>query len=132
LSPVQENPIKKSRTAEPFFHGRVCVLTGPDTFSAAVLFADAVKTYHLAAIIGEETGGHPNLFGGAYYTFRLPRSGFQISIPMEREIRANGNASDRNGVIPDIEVQTTAADIRAGLDPVLQRARNCPALEEKQ
>ena len=131
MSPVQENPIRKPQKAEPFFTGRVCVLTGPDTFSAAVLFADAVKTYHLATIIGEETGGHPNLFAGLSYNFRLPRSGFQISIPMQREIRANGNASDHNGVIPDIEVPTTAADIRAGLDPVLQRARDCQALEEK-
>ncbi len=131
FSPAQENPIRNPEPAEPFFTGRVCVLTGADTFSAAVLLADAVKTYHLATIVGEETGGHPNLFDGIYYTFRLPRSGFMVSIPTERQIRANGNASDRSGVIPDIEVQTTAADIRAGTDPVLQRARDCPVLEEK-
>jgi hypothetical protein len=38
---------------DPFFAGAVCVLIGPRTFSSAVDFADAVKTYHLATLIGE-------------------------------------------------------------------------------
>jgi len=34
-----------------------------------------------------------------------------------------------NAVIPDIVVKTTAEDIRAGRDPVLERARSCPKID---
>jgi hypothetical protein len=34
-----------------------CLLTGPRTFSSAAGFADVVKTYHLATILGEEKSG---------------------------------------------------------------------------
>jgi C-terminal processing protease CtpA/Prc len=118
-------PVKQRKKAEPFFDGPVCVLIGPYTFSAAVIFADAVKTFRLATLVGEETGGHPNFFSEAY-DFRLPRSGLLASISTVRWLRASGDSADLTGVSPDIVVKTTAADIRAGRDPVLERARNCP------
>ena len=121
-------PLKPPKRAEPFFAGPVCVLTGPYTFSAAVIFADTIKTHRLATLVGEETGGRPNMFS-AQYTHVLPRSGLRADISAAHNIRANGDASDRSGVLPDIVVQTTAADIRDGRDPVIERARQCPPVQ---
>jgi Peptidase family S41 len=121
-------PLKTPKRAEPFFAGPVCLLTGPRTFSAAVIFADTVKTHRLATIVGEETGGHPNMYS-AQYVFALPKSRLVAQISAAHNIRANGDESDRNGVLPDIAVSTTAADIRDGRDPVIERAQQCPTVQ---
>jgi hypothetical protein len=42
-------------------------------------------------------------------------------------VRANGDTADFSPVIPDIVVRRTAADIRRGFDPVLERAKSCPS-----
>ena len=123
LAPPVEPPVEKHERAEPFFAGPVCLLTGPFTFSAAVEVADAVKTYGLAVIVGENTGGRPNVFGNPF-SFVLPHSGLSVEIATSRAVRANGDATD---FIPDVSVRTTAEDIRSGSDPVLERAKSCPA-----
>ena len=120
-----QTELKTPRRAEPFFNGTVCVLTGPATFSAAAILADTIKTYHLATLVGEETGGRPNTTMEPV-AYLLPRSRFAVSIATGRSVRANGKAGDLNPVIPDILVRTTIEDIRAGRDAVLERARTCP------
>lgn len=47
----------------PHFDGPVCFLIGSRTFSSAVMLANGVGDFHLAMLIGEETGGHPTAFG---------------------------------------------------------------------
>jgi C-terminal processing protease CtpA/Prc len=126
FAPPDDRPLRSWTRGEPFFGGPVCVLTGPRSFSAAAEFADAVKTYQLATIVGEETGGRPNDFGNNL-PFLLPNSKLTVNIATVSAVRANGNASDSNPVIPDILVRRTAADIKIGNDPVLERAKSCPA-----
>ncbi|HKE87632.1 MAG TPA: S41 family peptidase, partial [Vicinamibacterales bacterium] len=126
LAPPDVRPVRSYTRAEPFFEGPVCVLTGPYTFSAAAEFADAVKTYQLATIVGEETGGRPNDFGNQL-PFALPNSGLTVNIASVITVRANGDAADANAVTPDIVVRRTAADIRSGFDPALERAKSCPS-----
>jgi hypothetical protein len=126
LSAPDEEPIKTRPRAEPFFAGPVCVLTGPHTFSAAVEMAETVKVFGLAAIIGEETGGQPNSFGNAP-VFPLPHSRLPVQIATARAVRGSGDATDFSPVIPDVIVRTTAEEIRSGFDPVIERAKNCPA-----
>ncbi len=111
---------------EPRFDGPVCVLIGPGTFSSAMMTANAIQDYRLATLIGEETGGVPTSFG-EQYAFRLPNSQLPVTISSARFVRASGDASVRAGVVPDIEVRPTAEDLRAGRDPVLERAMSCPA-----
>ena len=79
----------------------------------------------LATIVGEETGGQPNAFGNQL-PLRLPRSGLSVDIATNRAVRASGSLTDNIGVTPDIVVRTTAADIQALADPVLERAKSCP------
>jgi C-terminal processing protease CtpA/Prc len=125
LSPPATRPLGAHERAEPFFDGPVCVLTGPVTFSAAAEFADAVKTYQLATLVGEATGGRPNDFGNSL-PFVLPNSGLTVNIATVLAVRANGDAADASAVAPDILVRRTAADIRSGFDPVLEWAKSCP------
>ena len=122
-----QTSLKTPRRAEPFFNGPVCILTGPATFSAAAVLADTIKTFRLATIVGEDTGGRANTTMQAV-SYQLPRSLIAVSIAGGRSVRANGDASDGAGVIPDIVVKTSAADIRDGRDPVLERARTCPTV----
>lgn len=121
IVPVEEK-LKKPARAEPFFSGAVFMLIGPRTFSSATDLADAVKTYHLATLMGEETGGRPNTFGQVY-PFMLPHCGFLVSVSSEYFIRANGDASDARGVVPDIVVTRSREDMRTSRDVVLERAR---------
>ena len=126
LSPPLERPVRTYPRAEPFFDGPVCVLTGPHTYSAGVAFAEAVKLYGLATIVGEETGGQPNSFGNNF-AYALPRSRLAVQVATATSVRASGSLTDFSPVIPDIVVRTTQADMRRGFDPVLERAKNCPA-----
>lgn len=105
----------------------MCVLIGPQTFSSAADFADAVKTYHLGTLIGQETGGRPNGFGEAY-VFRLPRSQLAVSVSSALFVRASGDTSDHRGVVPDVSIAPTAADRQGGRDPVRDTAKDCAAL----
>ena len=125
LSPAREWPLQKRPRAEPFFEGPVCVLIGPHTYSAAVEFAEAVKTFELATLVGEDTGGRPNSFGNNF-PFQLPRSRLVANIATASAVGANGLVTDVDPVQPDIVVRTTAADMRRGFDPVLERAKSCP------
>jgi C-terminal processing protease CtpA/Prc len=126
LSPPLTRPVRTWPRGEPFFDGPVCVLTGPHTFSAGAEFAEAVKAFGLATIIGEPTGGQPNGFGNNF-SFPLKRSGLAVEMSTTRGERASGNVADFTPVIPDIAVRTTAADIQKFFDPVLERAVSCPA-----
>jgi hypothetical protein len=113
--------ITKPRDNSLRFKGAVCFLIGPRTFSSAVMLANAVGDFKLATLIGEETGGTPNEFG-EIYTFKLPSSGIVVNVSSARWVRANGDAKDRHGVLPDILVETTAEDRARGVDAVLERA----------
>lgn len=108
-----ENPLR--------YHGPVCVLIGVRTFSSAQKLINAIKDYKLATLIGTETGGNPNAFG-ELLTFRLPHTRLLASASTKRYIRANGDASWRRGILPDIKVTATGEDIREGKDPVLEAA----------
>ena len=120
---IETKPAAHS-AAQPFFNGAVCVLIGPRSFSSAVDISDAIKTYGLARLIGEETGGRPNSFGEGLF-FRLPRSGLSMSVSSARFVRANGDTTDHRGVVPDEVIVPTRDDWKAGRDAVLERARSC-------
>jgi C-terminal processing protease CtpA/Prc len=100
---------------------------GRGTFSSAMETADAIKAYHLAPLLGEETGGLPNAFG-ELYTFRLPRTGLVASVSSARYVRASGDTTDHGPVRPDVVIHRTAEDLRLGRDPVLEQARRCEEL----
>jgi hypothetical protein len=100
------------------FQGKIYVLTGRGTYSAASLLAATVRDYHLGIFVGEETGG-----SGTQYSdpvpFEPPRTKLSGIIAHTLLVRASGTDNGK-GVVPDQVIPTTPADILAGRDAALE------------
>jgi hypothetical protein len=100
--------------------GKLFVLAGRATFSAAGNFVADVERTTRAVIVGEATGGGVNQYGGST-TFTLTSTGLHVYVATEYVVR--GSPNDRRlAVAPDIRVDLTSTDYFAGRDPVLARA----------
>ena len=70
--PQPDNPLR--------FKGRVRVAIGPATYSSAVLFANVMRDFGFAALVG--TGGAARRAqSGGVRNFTLPHSGLTVSVP---------------------------------------------------
>ncbi|GAO42258.1 S41 family peptidase [Flavihumibacter petaseus] len=90
------------------FDGNVYVLMGPNSFSAAVLFAQAMKGQSNVMLIGEETGGAA--YGNTAWfipNVTLPETGVRFRLPKFRLVIDKNRPKDGRGVLPDLEVRTT-------------------------
>lgn len=103
---------------EHFYTGPVAVLSGPRTYSAAEDFLAAFRQADRGPIIGQPSGGST----GQPLLFRLPGGG-SARVCTKRDRFADGTEFVGVGVIPDILVQDTVADLRAGQDAVAARAK---------
>ena len=99
--------------------GKVAVLVGRMTFSAAGNFVASVDHETSATLVGEASGGAPNQWGDRI-PIELPRAGLTAYVAAEWVEVAPGDT--RLAVEPDVTVEPTAADFLAGRDPVLRRA----------
>lgn len=98
--------------------GRLRVLIGRRTFSAAGNFAADVDRRTRARFVGEPTGGAPSQWGDSA-PIELPSLGLVASTAVEYV----GDPDDtRVATMPDVPVATSAADFFAGRDPVLAAA----------
>jgi len=104
------------RRVEPRLDGPTVLLIGEGTYSSAMMFADAARTYDLMLTIGQPTGGVPNALGDIG-PFQLPNSGIVVNFSQKLFIRASGDESDLGPVRPHIEVAPVA-----GRDAALERA----------
>ena len=99
--------------------GRVAVLIGRMTFSAAGNFAADVDAETNAVLVGEPSGGSPNQWGDRN-PIPLPHAGLTAYVAAEYvEVE---HRDTRLAVEPDIRVEPSVADFLAGRDPVLRRA----------
>ena len=99
--------------------GKVVVLLGRMTFSAAGNFVADVDSDTRALFVGEPSGGAPNQWGDRA-PITLRRVGITAYVALEY---VEANRHDRRlAVEPDVRVEPTAADFLAGRDPVLTRA----------
>jgi carboxyl-terminal processing protease len=99
------------------YPGKVVLLVGPLSASSSEIFSSALQHYGRATLIGRKTAGAVR--GSMRYL--LPDGGsVQISLMDFRAL--DGQPLEGNGIIPDLQVPTTIADIRAGRDPDLQAA----------
>ncbi|SHN12115.1 C-terminal processing protease CtpA/Prc, contains a PDZ domain [Duganella sacchari] len=99
------------------YEGPVAVLTGPQTYSASEDFVVAFNVLQRGLTLGESTGGST----GQPLNFTLPGGG-GARICIKRDLFPDGREFVGIGVPPQIEVKQTVAGLRAGRDPVLERA----------
>jgi carboxyl-terminal processing protease len=99
------------------YSGRVVVLTGPSTGSAAEILAHVLQHHRRATIVGRRTAG------AVIYSryFSLPGGG-RLSVPVEDYVGLDGKRLEGRGVTPDVAVPVSLADLRAGRDDDLAAA----------
>lgn len=105
---------------QPFL-GPVVVLVGPRTLSAAEDFLIPLHASHRATLVGQRTAGST----GQPMVIMLPGGG-AAAICTKWDTYPDGREFVGVGVIPDVEVYATQAEVAAGLwsggkDPVLEK-----------
>ena len=100
--------------------GRLMVLTGRSTHSAAVMLVSALEQRTAARFIGQATADRPNHYGETNI-FVTPNSGLPIIYASEY-YQTSSPDDQRRSRAPDTPVSYTFADYAAGKDAVLQTA----------
>lgn len=117
LLPVIHRFIRSTRFSEP---GRLLVLIGRRTQSAAQNFTNQLDLHTPAVFIGEPTGERPNHYGDAT-EITLPSSKIVVSVAT-LYWQDMGPLDQRDASVPDVAVGLTSEDYARGRDPVLEAA----------
>lgn len=115
--PLRDSGATYPHKTSPIFTGPVAVLTSARTFSAAEDFVMAFDALKRGILVGQTTGGST----GMPLSFGLPGGG-SARICAKWDSYPDGREFVGTGIAPDIKVSPTVADIRAGRDPVIERA----------
>ena len=99
------------------YEGELVVLIGPGSASSAEILAHVMKHYERATLIGRPTAGV--VVASQYHRLR---DGGELQIGTYDFESLDGTRLQGNGVAPDVLVERTLADVRAGRDPDLERA----------
>jgi hypothetical protein len=117
FTPPQETRVRVGR--EPRFGGKVVLLTGPDSVSAAETFTMALMGRTPAVTrVGENTQGvFSDVLG------RTLPNGWRFGLPNEIFLTETGKTFDRIGIPPDIAVPVfPPEDLSKGRDSCLEKA----------
>jgi hypothetical protein len=98
--------------------GRLYGLISGETFSSGMWTADDLRKLG-AVLVGGPTGGKPNSYGNVR-TLHLPNS--QIQVGYSTTFYQLVSGADPPSIAPDLAVEPTIADVRAGRDPLLDAA----------
>jgi hypothetical protein len=97
------------------FRGKVVVLIDASNSSATFGFVQLLRSSGRATLAGETTGGNRRgINGGAFLFLRLPGSGIEVDIPLIGYFPKA--AQPDAGIIPDVPVYVSPADIVKGVD----------------
>ena len=114
------------RATAPRFGGRVFALVDASNSSATFEFALALRDLRLGTLVGGATGGNRRgINGGAFYFLRLPNSQVEIDLPLIGFFPDQPQPDA--GLMPDVPVTYTAADIATGRDPAVLAVRRIVA-----
>ncbi len=100
--------------------GRLYVITGRNTFSAAANFAAELERSTRATFVGEPMGGSPNLYGDTR-TASLPNSKIEVWVSA-RYWQKSAPDDARESIEPARPALLSSADWFAGRDPALTAA----------
>jgi hypothetical protein len=113
------HPLLEALKAHPKWKGRIYVLIGPQTFSAAVMNAVVLKLKFRATLVGEPTGGKPGSYGEVK-SLTLPNS--KLVILYSTRYFGADKGMEGPSLVPDIAAGMSSADLLAGRDPALDAA----------
>ncbi|MHA7871410.1 MAG: S41 family peptidase, partial [Hyphococcus sp.] len=103
------------------FSGDVYVLTGPMTYSAAIVFATAVQDYNLGKIAGTAPVGPANQTGQVQL-FVMPNTKIEALSPLYIFRRPNGNTS-RSRMSVDIPIDQDPLDPEAAIAALISKIK---------
>src|SRR5262245_33336607 len=101
--------------------GKLYLLVGRATFSAAANFAAEIDRDTRAVIVGEPTGGGVETYGDTVPVL-LPSLGWYVYVASRYHERKRGPNDHRLAISPDVRIDLTSAQYFAGRDPALERA----------
>ena len=101
--------------------GRVFVIIGRGTFSAAMMFAVDLERYMDAIFVGEPTGASPNGYGDSRKV-TLPNSGLTVRVST-LHWQYSDPRDDRDAITPQIRAPLLSSDYAANRDPALDTVR---------
>lgn len=104
--------------AKAYYDKPVVVLVNAGCFSAADVFAAALKEFPNVTLVGETTGGG----SGRARTYELPISKLEVRLSSMASFQPNGSLFDGNGVAPDVMQMATLSDLLGDSDTQLARA----------
>lgn len=102
---------------QPIYTGRLAVLIDGRCASACEDFVLPLKMGHRGVLVGAPTLGST----GQPYMYDFG-AGMSFRVSTKREYFPDGSTFEGVGITPDIEIEPTPADLRAGRDPVLAPA----------
>ena len=110
--------VEKAKPAqkENKFTGKIYVLTGTRSFSAAAVFANIIKCYSIGKVIGEETG-QKTVFYANSNSVKLPNTKLSCAISSGKIILPCSKKG--HGVIPDYKIQSDTENIEKNKDTIL-------------
>ena len=109
----------KPNTSADHFKGKVVVLIGPVSYSAAIVFATTVQDNQFGLLAGKATGGFANQSAQGNL-FNLPHSQLRAYVATRLLVRPSGNSAV-SAVIPDQPVADKLQDQQNGIDTALQQ-----------
>ena len=95
--------------------GRLAVITGRNTFSAASLMVARLAQQTSATIVGEEMGGCPTTYGDPT-DVPLPFSGIVVSVASVLDVGVTSDDA-RQSIEPDVPAELTQSAWEDGRDP---------------
>ena len=99
------------------FTGRLAILVDETSYSASEIFAAGMQSIGRARIFGQQTPG-----GALPAMIRRLPNGDVLEYAIGDFVTATGRRVEGTGVVPDVPVSMTRADLAAGRDPALDAA----------
>lgn len=95
------------------------VLVNRASASASEILADSLQTHYNAKLVGETTFGK-----GTFQDISFLKNSSALKLTIGEWSTASGVKINNTGLVPDIFIETSIADLRSGNDPVLNYVVN--------